>query len=69
MPDTCRVPLTDLKVKEKGAMKQQKVMLIVLIIIGFFAIMAVLVMRKDLCEVHIRTGQTEVAVFTTCRSA
>ncbi|WP_139497259.1 Hok/Gef family protein, partial [Escherichia coli] len=23
-----------------------------------------LVTRKDLCEVHIRTGQTEVAVFT-----
>ncbi|EAN3288746.1 type I toxin-antitoxin system toxin HokD, partial [Salmonella enterica] len=25
---------------------------------------AVLVTRKDLCEVRIRTGQTEVAVFT-----
>ncbi|EFA4307720.1 TPA: type I toxin-antitoxin system toxin MokC, partial [Escherichia coli] len=24
--------------------------------------------RKDLCEVHIRTGQTEVAVFTAYES-
>ena len=34
-------------------MKQQKALLIALI-----------VTRKDLCEVRIRTGQTEVAVFT-----
>ncbi|WP_250559893.1 Hok/Gef family protein, partial [Escherichia coli] len=27
-----------------------------------------LVTRKDLCEVHIRTGQTEVAVFTAYES-
>lgn len=65
MLDTCRVPLTDLKVKEKSAMKQQ----IALIIICIFATVAVLVMRKDLCEVHIRTGQTEIAVFTACGSA
>ncbi|MGQ7121731.1 Hok/Gef family protein, partial [Escherichia sp. HC-CC4] len=30
--------------------------------------MAALVTRKDLCEVHIRTGQTEVAVFTAYES-
>ena len=50
MLNTCRVPLTDRKVKEKRAMKQA------------------LVTRKDLCEVHIRTGQTEVAVFTAYES-
>ncbi|MDU5395062.1 MAG: Hok/Gef family protein [Escherichia coli] len=41
-------------------MKQQKAMLIALIVICLTA----LVTRKDLCEVRIRTGQTEVAVFT-----
>ncbi|ECT6333806.1 type I toxin-antitoxin system Hok family toxin [Salmonella enterica subsp. enterica serovar Cerro] len=28
-----------------------------------YEIVAVLITRKDLCEVRIRTGQTEVAVF------
>ncbi|WP_000652230.1 Hok/Gef family protein, partial [Escherichia sp. TW09276] len=32
------------------------------------AVVAALVTRKDLCEVHIRTGQTEVAVFTAYES-
>lgn len=50
--------------KEKLAMKQQKAIIIALIVICITAIMAVLVTRKDLCEVRIRTGQTEVAVFT-----
>lgn len=45
-------------------MKQQKTILIALIVICITAIMAVLVTRKDLCEVRLRTGQTEVAVFT-----
>ncbi|MCE3116163.1 type I toxin-antitoxin system Hok family toxin [Enterobacter sp. ASE] len=45
-------------------MKQQKTLLIALIVICITAIMAVLVTRKDLCEVRLRTGQTEVAVFT-----
>ncbi|EAM8673228.1 type I toxin-antitoxin system Hok family toxin [Salmonella enterica subsp. enterica] len=45
-------------------MKQQKAMIIALIVICITAIMAVLVTRKDLCEVRFRTGQTEVAVFT-----
>ncbi|EEF5904692.1 Hok/Gef family protein [Salmonella enterica] len=61
---TYRLPLTDRKVKEKQAMKQQKAMLIALIVICITVVMAVLVTRKDLCEVRIRTGQTEVAVFT-----
>ncbi|EAA8522427.1 type I toxin-antitoxin system Hok family toxin [Salmonella enterica] len=52
------------KGKEKQAMKQQKAMLIALIVICITVVMAVLVTRKDLCEVRIRTGQTEVAVFT-----
>ena len=69
MLSTCRVPLTDRKVKEKSAMKQYKGMLLALVIICVSANVAVLVMRKDLCEVHIRTGQTEVAVFTACGSA
>ncbi|EZC88149.1 regulatory protein, partial [Escherichia coli O157:H7 str. K5602] len=61
---TYRLPLTDRKVKEKQAMKQQKAMLIALIVICLIVIVTALVTRKDLCEVRIRTGQTEVAVFT-----
>ncbi|EFA4608805.1 hypothetical protein B5F26_02450 [Escherichia coli] len=61
---TYRLPLTDRKVKEKQAMKQQKAMLIALIVICLTVIATALVTRKDLCEVRIRTGQTEVAVFT-----
>ena len=52
------------KGKEKQAMKQQKAMLIALIVICLTVIVTALVTRKDLCEVRIRTGQTEVAVFT-----
>ncbi|WP_170999859.1 type I toxin-antitoxin system Hok family toxin [Escherichia coli] len=44
-------------------MKQQKAMLIALIVICLTVIVTALVTRKDLCEVRIRTGQTEVAVF------
>lgn len=65
---TYRLPLTDRKVKEKQAMKQQKAMLIVLIVICLTVIVTALVTRKDLCEVRIRTGQTEVAVFTAYES-
>ncbi|EDT6432404.1 type I toxin-antitoxin system Hok family toxin [Salmonella enterica subsp. enterica] len=65
---TYRLPLTDRKVKEKQAMKQHKAMLIALIVICITVVMAVLVTRKDLCEVRIRTGQTEVAVFTAYES-
>ncbi|APL02559.1 type I toxin-antitoxin system Hok family toxin [Escherichia coli] len=61
---TYRLPLTDREVKEKQAMKQQKAMLIALIVICLTVIVTALVTRKDLCEVRIRTGQTEVAVFT-----
>ncbi|EFG5157116.1 type I toxin-antitoxin system Hok family toxin [Escherichia coli] len=61
---TYRLPLTGRKVKEKQAMKQQKAMLIALIVICLTVIVTALVTRKDLCEVRIRTGQTEVAVFT-----
>ncbi|EGS5039528.1 type I toxin-antitoxin system Hok family toxin [Escherichia coli] len=61
---TYRLPLTDRKVKEKQAMKQQKEMLVALIVICLTVIVTALVTRKDLCEVRIRTGQTEVAVFT-----
>ncbi|HHU2737754.1 TPA: Hok/Gef family protein [Escherichia coli] len=46
-------------------MKQQKAMLITLIVICLtVVIVTVLVTRKDLCEVRIRTDQTEFAVFT-----
>ncbi|MGV7962224.1 Hok/Gef family protein [Photorhabdus tasmaniensis] len=44
-------------------MKQQKAVLIVIIVICIAALAAVLVTRKDLCEVRIRSGQTEVAAF------
>ncbi|WP_197733413.1 Hok/Gef family protein [Escherichia coli] len=49
-------------------MKQQKAMLIALIVICITVVVTVLVTRKDLCEVRIRTGQTEVAVFTADES-
>ncbi|EHM2893955.1 type I toxin-antitoxin system Hok family toxin [Escherichia coli] len=49
-------------------MKQQKAMLIALIVICLTVIAMALVMRKDLCEVRIRTGQTEVAVFVDYES-
>lgn len=49
-------------------MKQHKAMITALIVICITVIMAVLVTRKDLCEVHIRTGQAEVAVFTAYES-
>ncbi|EFL4719860.1 type I toxin-antitoxin system Hok family toxin [Escherichia coli] len=52
------------KGKEKQVMKQQKAMLIALIVICLTVIVTALVTRKDLCEVRVRTGQTEVAVFT-----
>lgn len=68
MLNTCRVPLTDRKVKEKRAMKQHKAMIVALIVICITAVVAALVTRKDLCEVHIRTAQTEVAVFTAYES-
>ncbi|WP_199879283.1 Hok/Gef family protein, partial [Escherichia coli] len=41
-------------------MKQQKAMLIALIVICLTVIVTALVTRKDLCEVRVRTGQTEV---------
>lgn len=56
------------KGKEKQAMKQQKAMLIALIVICLTVILTVLVARKDLCDVRIRTGQTEVAVFVDYES-
>ena len=68
MLDTCRLASYVPKGKEKQAMKQQKAMLIVLIVICLTVIATVLVTRKDLCEVRIRTGQTEVAVFTAYES-
>ncbi|WP_211487616.1 Hok/Gef family protein [Escherichia coli] len=45
-------------------MKQQKAMLIALIVICLTVIVTALVTRKDLWGVRIRTGQTEAAVFT-----
>ncbi|WP_213091366.1 Hok/Gef family protein [Escherichia coli] len=38
-------------------MKQQKAMLVALIVICLTVIVTALVTRKDLCEVRIRTGQ------------
>ncbi|WP_350306867.1 Hok/Gef family protein [Photorhabdus viridis] len=43
-------------------MKQQKAIFIA-IVICIAALAVVLVMREDLCEVRIRSGQTEVTVF------
>ena len=49
-------------------MKQHKAMIVALIVICLTVIVTVLVTRKDLCEVRIRTDQTEVAVFTAYES-
>ncbi|EMA2753942.1 type I toxin-antitoxin system Hok family toxin [Escherichia coli] len=49
-------------------MKQQKAMLIALVVICITVIVTALVTRKDLGEVRIRTGQTEVAVFVDYES-
>ncbi|EGL3947845.1 type I toxin-antitoxin system Hok family toxin [Escherichia coli] len=67
---TCTLRLASYapKGKEQQAMKQQKAMLIALIVICITVVVMVLVTRKDLCEVRIRTGQTEVAVFTAYES-
>ncbi|EFA4076793.1 type I toxin-antitoxin system Hok family toxin [Escherichia coli O96] len=64
MLNTCRLASYAPKGKEKQAMKQQKAMLVALIVICITVIVTALVTRKDLCEVRIRTGQTEVTVFT-----
>ncbi|KAA1847550.1 type I toxin-antitoxin system Hok family toxin, partial [Escherichia coli] len=55
MLDTCRLASYEPKGKEKQAMKQQKAMLIALIVICLTVIVTALVTRKDLCEVRIRT--------------
>lgn len=46
----------------EATMKQQTAILIATIVITT-AVAVILVTREDLCEVRIRTGQTEVAVF------
>ncbi|EEC9605504.1 type I toxin-antitoxin system Hok family toxin [Escherichia coli] len=68
MLDTCRLASYVPKGKEKQSMMQQKAMLIALIVICITVVVTALVTRKDLCEVRIRTGQTEVAVFVDYES-
>ena len=68
MLDICRLASYAPKGKEKQAMKQQKARLIALIVICITVVVIALVTRKDLCEVRIRTGQTEVAVFVDYES-
>lgn len=45
----------------EATMKQYKAILIATLVLGA-VIAVILVTRKDLCEVRIRTGHTEVAV-------
>ncbi|MFU0919435.1 Hok/Gef family protein [Kluyvera sp. CHPC 1.251] len=49
-------------------MKQQSWRFITLIIICITVVLVVLITRKDLCEVRLKSGQTEVAVFTAYES-
>ncbi|MBB6988061.1 type I toxin-antitoxin system Hok family toxin, partial [Escherichia coli] len=56
MTYTLRLASYEPKGKEKQAMKQQKAMLIALIVICITVVVTALVTRKDLCEVRIRTG-------------
>lgn len=46
----------------EATMKQQTAILIATIVIAA-AVAVILVTRKDLCEVRLRTGHAEVAVF------
>ncbi|EPF2243495.1 Hok/Gef family protein [Citrobacter werkmanii] len=39
-----------------------------MIIICITVVLVVLMTRKDLCEVRLKTGQTEVSVFTAYES-
>ncbi len=68
MTYTLRLASYEPKGKEKQAMKQQKAMLIALIVICITVVVTALVTWKDLCEVRIRTGQMEVAVFVDYES-
>ncbi|EHH5083794.1 Hok/Gef family protein, partial [Escherichia coli] len=54
MTCTLRLAFYAPKGKEQQAMKQQKAMLIALIVICITVVVTVLVTRKDLCEVRIR---------------
>ncbi|WP_333499359.1 Hok/Gef family protein [Kluyvera sp. CHPC 1.2972] len=49
-------------------MKQQKAMVVALIVICITFILVVLVTREALCEVRLRTGHAELAVFTAYES-
>lgn len=49
-------------------MKQPKAMVIALIVICITAILVVLITKEDLCEVRLRTGHAELAVFTAYES-
>ena len=53
------------KGKEQKAMKQQ---LVIVIVICITMLAVTLIARKDLCEIRIRSGQTEVAAFTAYES-
>lgn len=55
MSHKCRLASYVPKGKGKQAMKQQKAMLIALIVICLTVIVTALVTRKDLCEVRLRT--------------
>ncbi|EAA0979659.1 type I toxin-antitoxin system Hok family toxin [Escherichia coli] len=48
----------------KADREKPQLTLLALIVICLTVIVTVLVTWKDLCEVRIRTGQTEIAVFT-----
>ena len=67
MLNTCRLASYMPKGKEKQAMSQQKA-IIIATVICITIVVVVLISRKDLCEVRIRSGQTEVAVFTAYES-
>ena len=49
-------------------MKQEKAMVIALSVICITFVLVVLITREDLCEVRIRTGHAELAVFTAYES-
>ena len=49
-------------------MKRNKVVIVALIVLCITVVMSVLVTRQPLCAVRIRSGHTEVAVFTAYES-
>lgn len=68
MLDTCKVSLLRAKRQGEQAMNNQRAAVVAIIVISIALVSTFLITRKNLCEIRIRTGQTEVAVFMAYES-